>query len=73
MTNPEVYKRADGLYDWRLRATNGQIIATSGGQGYTERNDAQEAVEMVIQTMAELEATLDAAEALAPKPGNDLT
>ena len=36
----EVYKRQDGLWDWRLNAANGQIVATSGGQGYTERNDA---------------------------------
>lgn len=39
-----VYQRADGLWDWRLVAGNGEIIATSGGQGYTERNDAVEGV-----------------------------
>lgn len=39
----EVYKRADNLYDWRMKAGNGEIVATSGGQGYTERNDAVEA------------------------------
>ena len=36
----EVYQRADGLFDWRLRASNGQIIATSGGQGYVKREEA---------------------------------
>lgn len=40
----EVYvRKGDGLYDWRKRAGNNQTVATSGGQGFTERNDAQEA------------------------------
>ncbi len=30
----EVYRHADGLYAWRFKASNGQIIATDGGQGY---------------------------------------
>ena len=45
----EIYKRADGLWDWRLKAGNGEIIASSGGQGYTERNDALEAVYRVFK------------------------
>jgi Uncharacterized conserved protein len=44
-----VYKREDGLWDWRMKAGNGEIIATSGGQGFTERNDATEAVERVLK------------------------
>lgn len=40
----EVYTRGDGLYDWRIIAANGEIVATSGGQGFTERNDAKEAL-----------------------------
>jgi uncharacterized protein YegP (UPF0339 family) len=44
----EVYKRADGLYDWRVKAANNATVATSGGQGFTERNDAREAVEAVF-------------------------
>lgn len=37
-----IYRRKDGLWDWRLVASNGDVMATSGGQGYTERNDAEE-------------------------------
>ncbi len=48
----ETYKRADGLWDWRLFASNGQIVSTSGGQGFTERNDAQEAVNMILNVIA---------------------
>lgn len=43
-----VYVRTDGLHDWRLVAPNGEIIATSGGQGFTERNDAVEAAGRVF-------------------------
>jgi uncharacterized protein YegP (UPF0339 family) len=43
-----IYKRADGLWDWRLVAANGEIVGTSGGQGYTERGDAVEAVSRVF-------------------------
>lgn len=44
----EIYQRDDGLFDWRLVAGNGEIIATSGGQGYTERNDAVEGAARVF-------------------------
>jgi len=36
----DVYQRADGKWAWRLRAQNGYIIATDGGQGYENRGDA---------------------------------
>jgi uncharacterized protein YegP (UPF0339 family) len=40
----EVYGRTDGTWDWRVRAVgNHEIVATSGGQGFTERNDALDA------------------------------
>lgn len=41
----EVYEREDGLWDWRRQADNGEIVATSGGQGYTKKDDALEAAE----------------------------
>lgn len=42
MYEPETYTRTDGLFGWRLVADNGQVVATDGGQGYTERSDAAE-------------------------------
>jgi uncharacterized protein YegP (UPF0339 family) len=47
--NIEVYKRTDGKWDWRMRAGNGEIVATSGGQGFNERGDAVESVELVLE------------------------
>ena len=46
----EIYRREDGLYDWRLKAANGEIVATSAGQGYTERNDAVEGAARVFNS-----------------------
>jgi uncharacterized protein YegP (UPF0339 family) len=37
-----VYKREDGLFDWKLVAPNGEVVASSL-QGFEERNDAVEA------------------------------
>lgn len=34
MNKVEVYRRPDRKWGWRLRARNGQVIATDGGQGY---------------------------------------
>lgn len=35
-----VYRREDAKWDWRRRADNGDIVSTSGGQGYENREDA---------------------------------
>jgi uncharacterized protein YegP (UPF0339 family) len=35
----EVYKDGQGQYRWRLRARNGQVIAT-GGEGYSTKANA---------------------------------
>ena len=42
----EMYKDAKGEFRWRLKATNGQIIAT-GGQGYSAKADCKHAIEAI--------------------------
>ena len=42
----ELYRSSNGEYRWRLRATNGQVIAT-GGEGYSSKAAAQSAIESV--------------------------
>jgi uncharacterized protein YegP (UPF0339 family) len=37
-----VYQREDELFDWKLVADNGEVVASSL-QGFTEQNDAVEA------------------------------
>lgn len=50
-----VYQRADGLWDWRLvNPGNYEIMATSGGQGYTEANDAREGFDRTAAAFVEL-------------------
>lgn len=42
----EVYKDKAGEFRWRLKAGNGEILAT-GGQGYKQKADAKHGVESV--------------------------
>lgn len=37
----ETYEREDGRWGWRLRHSNGDVLATDHGQGYENRNDCQ--------------------------------
>jgi uncharacterized protein YegP (UPF0339 family) len=42
----EIYKDGTGAFRWRLRAPNGQVVATSG-QGYKAKADCQRGVELI--------------------------
>jgi uncharacterized protein YegP (UPF0339 family) len=44
----DVYKRADGKWAWRLKAGNGQIVATDGSQGYSNSTGAKATLEKVM-------------------------
>ncbi|MFB6303871.1 MAG: HVO_2922 family protein [Haloferacaceae archaeon] len=48
----EVYEDAAGEYRWRLESPNGRIVADSG-EGYTERDEAEDAVERVREYVPE--------------------
>lgn len=48
MAEQLVYKRADGKWAWNLKADNGQIVATDGGQGYNNEADAQQMADAVV-------------------------
>jgi uncharacterized protein YegP (UPF0339 family) len=36
----EIYKRKDGNWAFRVKASNGQVVATDGGQGYSQKSTA---------------------------------
>lgn len=38
----EIYKRKDGKWAFRIKASNGQVVATDGGQGYADKKRASE-------------------------------
>jgi hypothetical protein len=46
MAKFELYKSPNGEYRWRLKATNGQVIAT-GGEGYSSKSAAQNGIASV--------------------------
>lgn len=45
----EVYKRADGKYAFRVKAANGEIVATDGGQGYNDKANAKTTLEKLMR------------------------
>ena len=42
----ELYKDTAGEWRWRLKASNGQIIAT-GGEGYKNKGDCEHGIALV--------------------------
>jgi uncharacterized protein YegP (UPF0339 family) len=45
----EVYERSDGKFGFRVKASNGQVVATDGGQGYSSKGDAKSTLEKLLQ------------------------
>lgn len=43
----EIYRREDSKYAFRVKAANGQIIGTDGGQGYENFADAMSTVRLL--------------------------
>ena len=43
-----VYKRSDGRWAWRLKASNGLTIATDGGPGYENESDCRTIADRVV-------------------------
>jgi uncharacterized protein YegP (UPF0339 family) len=48
MSKRILYTRQDGKWAWRLVADNGTIIATDGGQGYEDEDDARDMADRII-------------------------
>jgi uncharacterized protein YegP (UPF0339 family) len=44
----EIFKRADGKFGFRVKATNGQVVATDGGQGYSDKADAKSTLQRLL-------------------------
>ena len=44
----ELYQDAQKYWRWRLKAANGEIVAS--GEGYVNRADAEHAVNLVMST-----------------------
>lgn len=44
----ELYRRKDGRWAWRIRASNGQTVATDGGQGYNAKATARKTLQKLM-------------------------
>jgi len=44
----EVYQRKDGKWAFRVKASNGQVVATDGSQGYASKSSAISTVTNLI-------------------------
>ncbi len=44
----ELCQRADDMWTFRIRASNGQIVATDGGQGYESESAARDTLEKAM-------------------------
>jgi uncharacterized protein YegP (UPF0339 family) len=45
----ELYKRAAGNWGFRVKASNGQQVASDGGQGYSNKADARSTLERLLK------------------------
>lgn len=56
MSKFQIFQDQAGEFRWRLRAANGQIVATSG-EGYAAKTDAEHGLELVkrLSTIAGVE------------------
>ncbi len=45
----EIYKRHDGKWAFRVKASNGEIVATDGDQGYSAKSDAKSTLQKLLQ------------------------
>lgn len=48
MSERNLYERPDGKWGWRLKADNGQIIATDGNQGYDSEDFCRKMADRVV-------------------------
>ncbi len=45
----ELYKRKDGKWAFRVKASNGEAVATDGGQGYESKASARSTLEKLMK------------------------
>jgi uncharacterized protein YegP (UPF0339 family) len=44
----EIYQRTDGKWAFRVKASNGEVVATDGGQGYEAKGSAKSTLEKLM-------------------------
>lgn len=44
----EIYQRNDGKWAFRVKASNGEVVATDGGQGYNAKDSAEATLQKLM-------------------------
>lgn len=65
----QVFERADGRFGFRVTASNGQVVATDGNQGYSAKSDARQTLEKLLKGGYDGEVTEDTSAAGAASSG----
>ena len=55
MAKFEIYRDASGEYRWRFRADNNEVVAS--GEGYSSRDDCEQAVQLIKEQAPQAEVT----------------
>lgn len=45
----EIYRRGDGKWAFHVKASNGEPVATDGGQGYSAKSNARSTLEKLLR------------------------
>lgn len=45
----EIYQRKDGKWAFRVKAANGEAVATDGGQGYESKSSAKSTLQKLMR------------------------
>ena len=45
----ELFLRGDGTWGFRIKASNGEIVASDGGPGYATKADARSTLERIMR------------------------
>lgn len=48
-----IYPREDGMFGWKLKASNGRVIATDHGQGFRDPADAERSIDRILELAAD--------------------
>ena len=71
MAKLQVYKRVDGLFDYRLLGDNGETLCSSD-QGYTSRTDAHRGVHAMASAIVKLITPAGVLTEDLDDPGHDM-
>jgi uncharacterized protein YegP (UPF0339 family) len=62
----EIYKRNDVKWAFRVKASNGETVATDGGQGYSAKSSARSTLEKLLR--GDYDGPIEKSASSSPRP-----